>query len=97
MTASVITRLEADFDAMLVGLTPFKLELKGVPETRIKVEKIQDQNNGKYSVRITAPIVDGKPVVPFPTLDQVARRIIDGAKVAVYGKNSGALIRTYSA
>jgi hypothetical protein len=97
MTASVITRLEPDFDSMLVGLTPFKLELKGVPETRVKVEKIQDQNNGAYKVRITSPVIDGKPLVPFPTLDQVARRLIDGARVAVYGKNGGALIREYTA
>ena len=96
MTASVITNLTEDFDSMLMGVTPFKLELKGLPEPRVKVERRQDLNTGKFSVRITSPVVDGKPVVAFPTLDQVARRILDGARVAVYGKNAGAVIREYT-
>lgn len=97
MTASVITNLVPNTEAMLMGVTPFKLELKGQPEYRVKVERLQDLNTGKMSVRITAPIENGKPVVAFPTLDQVARRVLEGAKVALYGKNSGAMIRTYTA
>lgn len=96
MTASVITALVPNVEAMLVGIQPYRLELKGLPEPRVKVERLQDQNNGRFSVRITAPVEDGKPVVPFPTLDQVARRILDGARVTVYGKNKGAVIREYA-
>lgn len=97
MTASVITNLVPNTEALLMGVTPYRLELKGQPEPRVKIERLQDLNTGKFSVRITAPVEDGKPVVAFPTLDQIARRVLEGAKVAVYGKNKGALIRTYTA
>lgn len=91
MTAPVVTALIPDTDNLLVGVTPFKVELKGKPAPHVKVQKIQDQNNGSWSVKITAP-----NDVAVSTLDAVARNIIKGAKVTLAGKGP-ARIRHYAA
>ena len=90
MTAPTVTAVRPDFDHLLVGITPFKVELKGRPAPHVKVEKIQDQNTGEYSVKITAP-----KAVPLPVLDQIARKVDPSAKVSLYGRGP-ATIRHYA-
>lgn len=97
MTAPVAIALTPDVDALTVGVTPFKLEIAGQPEPFVKVEKIQDLKTGDYSVRITALGNAGKPARALSTLDTIARRIIDGARVTVAGKSkAGTVIRHYA-
>ena len=90
MTAPVVTNLFEDFDNMTLGVTPIKVELKGAPEPRVKVEKLQDLTRGGYSVKITAPLD-----VAVSTLDAIARRVLPGSKVTVAGKGP-ARIRHYA-
>jgi hypothetical protein len=91
MTAPVVTALTEDLDNLLMGVTPFKVELKGKPAPHVKVEKLQDLNRGGFSVKITAPLE-----VAVSTLDAIARRVIPEAKVTVSGKGP-ARIRHYAA
>lgn len=90
MTAPVVTALIPDTDNLLVGVTPFKVELKGQPAPYVKVEKVQDLNKGGFTVKITAPLK-----VAVSTLDAIARNVIPGAKVTVAGKGP-ARIRHYA-
>jgi len=91
MTAPVITNLVVDTDAMTLGVWPFKVELKGKPEPRLKVRKLQDLSTGELTVSIEAPVVDGKPIVAVSTMDTIARRVLDGARV--YAGNKGGTVR----
>ena len=90
MTAPTITNLRPDFDHLLVGITPFKVELKGQPAPHIKVEKLQDQQTGAFSVKVTAP-----KDVPLPLLDQIGRKVLPGSKVSLSGRGP-ATIRHYA-
>jgi hypothetical protein len=88
---SVITALVPDLDNMLLGITPFKLELKGKPEPRVRVEKIQDMENGGFTVRIVAPAD-----VALSTLDAIARRVVPDARVYAGNKGGPTKVRLYA-
>jgi hypothetical protein len=89
-TAPVVTNVTEDRDNATLGVFPLRIELKGKPEPRVKVARIQDQNTGAFSVRIIAP----KTFQPS-TLDAVARRVLPGSKLVVGGKGP-AHIRHYA-
>jgi hypothetical protein len=89
-TAPVVTNVIEDRDSMTLGVFPLRIELKGKPEPRLKVAKLQNQNTGEFTVRITAP-----KEFPLSTLDAVARRIIPGSKVRTSGRGP-ATIREYA-
>jgi hypothetical protein len=90
MTAPVVTALTPDTDNMTLGVTPFKVELKGKPAPHVKAEKVQDLQKGGFSVKITAPLE-----VPVSTLDAIARGLKAGARVVLAGKGP-ARIRHYA-
>lgn len=90
MTAPTVTAVVPDFDHLLVGITPFRVELHGKPAPHIKCEKLQDQTTGEFSLKVTAP-----KTVPLPILDQVARKADPSAKISLYGKGP-AIIRHYA-
>ena len=92
---SVITRLEADRERAGVGVIPYVLEVKGTPVEGVRVERQQDRDTGDLSVRIQSVRREGKPVLPMATQDAIARQILDGARVKVYGKNERVQIRIY--
>jgi hypothetical protein len=97
-TPSVITSLVADTENMTLGVTPFKLEIKGSPEPRVKATKIIDINTGKVAkIRIVAMASDGVPAQPLSTLDAVARRLLPNARVTAANKGSAQFYREYSA
>jgi hypothetical protein len=89
-TAPVVTNVIEDRDNATLGVFPLRIELKGKPEPRVKVARIQDQNTGAFSVRIVAP-----KDFPLSTLDAVARRVQPGSKLVVGGKGP-AHIRHYA-
>lgn len=89
-TAPVVTNVIEDRERMTLGVFPLLIELKGKPEPRVKVAKLQDQNTGKFSVRIIAP-----REFPLSTLDAVARRVLPGSKLLLGGKGP-AHIRHYA-
>jgi hypothetical protein len=98
MTASVITALAPINEDKTWTETPFKLELKGQTAHGVTVKEVLDPDTGKRFVRIvTALAPSGLPVVPLPTLDQVARNIRAGARVVNYIKGSKLHIREYAA
>jgi hypothetical protein len=88
---SVITALVPDNNNLLVGVTPFKLELKGKPEPRVRIEKIQDMQDGSFTVRIVAP-----SDMSLSTLDAVARRLLPNARVYAGSKLGPTKVRLYS-
>lgn len=98
MTASVITDLAPINADKTWTETPYKLEIKGQPAHGVTVKEVLNPETGKRVVRIAAALApSGIPVLPFPTLDQVARRIQAGARVVDYVKGSKLAIREYAA
>lgn len=98
MTASVITALAPITEDATWTETPYALEIKGQPERRVTVKRILDADTGKRVVRIATLAPSGIPVVALPTLDQIARRIIPGARVQPNTvKGTATLIREYAA
>lgn len=95
MTASVITTLEANTEDATFGRTPYRLEIKGAPAYGVRVTELLDPNTGKRTVELIVPAPDGTPALPLSTMDAVARRIIDGARVAVKSQGT-AWRRVYS-
>lgn len=96
-TPSVITALVEDTENMTLGVTPFKLEIKGQPEPRVKAVKFLDVTTGKVSrVRVTALAADKIPALPLSTLDAVARRILPNARVSVANKGNAQFYREYT-
>jgi hypothetical protein len=93
---SVITALEPNRDEMLLGFTPYRLEIKGEPETRVKVTEIRDITTGKATVRIVAMAAAGTPVQAVSTLDAIARRILPNARVTARLHGSAAFSRFYT-
>jgi hypothetical protein len=97
-TPSVITALVEDVQNMTLGVTPFKLEIKGQPEERVKITKFVDINTGKVSkVRVTALAADGKPAQPISTLDAAARRVLPNARITVRNHGTAQFYREYAA
>lgn len=96
MTASVITALAPVTEDAEWGMTPYMLELKGKREQRVTVKELLDTDTGKRVVRIAALAPSGIPVVALPTLDQIARRIIPGARVQSSIKGAANMIRDYA-
>lgn len=97
MTASVITKLVPDFDEMLLGATPYILEIKGEPEPRVRVTELMDLDTGTKTVRIIAKAAEGVPALALSTLDAIARRILPTARVAVTSKGKAGMHREYAA
>lgn len=97
MTASVITALAPVNEDKTWTDTPYRLELKGETAHGVTVKTVLDTETGKRVVRIAALAPSGIPVVALPTLDQIARRIIPGARVERSIKGTANLIREYSA
>jgi hypothetical protein len=95
-TPSVITELVRDMEDATWGRTPFKLSIKGSPERRVNVRETLNVDTGATTVEIVALTVDGKPVVPLSTLDQIARNIKTGARVQSTVKGSANMIRVYA-
>lgn len=96
MTASVITLLEPNTDEMLLGQTPYKLEIKGAPEPRVKVTELMDLNTGTKTVRIIARASQGVPALALSTMDAIARRILPNARVKASGKGHSGMHREYA-
>lgn len=97
MTASVITALAPINADKTWTETPYKLEIKGQPAHGATVKEVLNPETGKRVVRIaTALSPTGVPVLPLPTLDQVARRIRPGARVERYIKGPKLHIREYA-
>jgi hypothetical protein len=96
MTASVITKLTAVKADATWTETPYALEIKGQPAHGVSVKEILNPDTGKKMVRIAAMAPTGIPAVPLPTLDQIARNILKGARVVNYIKGT-AHIREYAA
>jgi hypothetical protein len=96
MTASVITALAPINSEKTWEETPYRLEIKGQPAYGVTVKEVLEPTTGKRLVRIAALAPSGVPVLPLPTLDQIARRIIDGARVQSYGKGSKVHVREYA-
>lgn len=92
---SVITRLEADRDRAGVGEIPYVLEVRGERVQGVDVKRVQDRETGSLTVHIKAARLNGKPVLPMATQDAVARQILSGARVQVYGRNAGVQVRIY--
>ena len=97
MTASVITNLVPDYDEMLLGATPYKLEIKGEPEPRVRVTELMDLETGTKTVRIIAKASEGVPALALSTLDAIARRILPNARVKATGKGTAGMHREYAA
>lgn len=96
-TPSVITALVPDTENMTMGVTPFKLEIKGSPEPRVKATKFIDTETGKVTkIRITALAADGVPAQPLSTLDAVARRLLPNARVTAANKGRAQFYREYA-
>lgn len=93
---SVITSLEPNREEMLLGFTPYRLEIKGEPEPRVKVTEIRDIETGKATVRIVAMAAAGTPVQALSTLDAIARKILPGARVTARLHGSAAFSRFYA-
>lgn len=96
MTVSVITGLTQNIDETVLGFMPFDVELRGKREPRVKVHKLQDYKTGALSVRIDVVAASGKPVVALSTLDAIARRVLDGAKIEKTVKGALKHIRHYA-
>ena len=94
---SVITALEPNREEMVLGFTPYRLEIKGSPEPRVKVTEIRDIATGKATVKIIAMASAGTPVQAVSTLDAIARKILPGARVIARLHGSAAYSRFYSA
>ena len=97
MTASVITALAPVAADKTWEVTPYKLEIKGQPAHGVTVKEILEPETGRKLVRIEALAPTGIPVLPLPTMDQVARNIRAGARVVNYIKGSKLHIREYAA
>lgn len=95
MTASVITKLEANTEDATLGRTPYRLEIKGAPAYGVRVTELMDPNTGQKTVELVVPAPDGSPALPLPTMDAVARRIKAGARV-VAKANGTAWLRVYA-
>lgn len=96
MTASVITKLAPVNAEKTWTETPYALEIKGQPAHGVTVKSIMNPETGKLMVRIAAMAPTGIPALPLPTLDQIARNILKGAKVTNYIKGA-AHVREYAA
>lgn len=94
---SVITSLEPNREDATLGLTPYAVTIKGSPEPRVKIVESRDITTGKATVRIIAMAAAGMPVLALPTLDQIARRILPGARVTARLHGSAAFTRVYAA
>lgn len=96
MTTSVITALAPNNSELLFGEVPYLLEIKGQPEPRVKVTELNNWDLGVKTVRIVAMAAEGVPALPLPTLDQIARRILPGARVKASLKGRAGLHREYA-
>lgn len=96
MTASVITALVPNTNDMLFGEVPYLLEIKGQPEPRVKVTELNNWDKGVKTVKIVAQAAENVPVLPLSTLDQIARRILPGARVTAKIKGHAGLHREYA-
>lgn len=94
---SVITSLEPNREDATLGFTPYRLEIKGEPETRVRVTEIRDIVTGKATVKIVAMAAAGSPVQALSTLDAIARKILPGARVTARLHGSAAWNRFYTA
>lgn len=91
MTASVITSLAPNTEDATFGRTPYRLEIKGAPAHGVRVTELLDPNTGKRTVEVIVPAPEGVPALALSTMDAVARRILDGARVAL--KSQGTAVR----
>ncbi len=96
MTASVITKLAALNADATWEETPYALEIKGKPAHGVTVKEVLEPTTGRTLIRIAAMAPTGIPVLPLPTMDQVARNIRAGARVVNYVKGSKLHIREYA-
>lgn len=97
MTASVITALAPMTEDATWEMTPYALEIKGQPAHGVTVKRVLEPSTGHRIVRIAAMAPTGIPALPLATLDQIARRILPGARVQSYTKGSKIHVREYAA
>jgi len=95
-TPSVITKLVPNVQDVLLGVTPYILEIKGQSEPRVAVKELMDIDTGRKTVQITAMAPEGAPVLPLPTLDQIARNILPNARIRDFRKGSRVMVREYA-
>ena len=97
MPASVITRFERSEEDSRYNDHAFEVQIKGKPAHGVTVRRMLDADTGKRTVIVSAMVKpDGSPALPLATLDQLARRAVDGARVQQFLKGSKVWTRTYS-
>lgn len=88
---SVITKFEVVEENVTLAVTPYRAEIKGKFDPRVKVERVQDLNKGGYYVVVQVPA----GVVALSTMDALARRVSADARVLTNMPGRGVHVRTY--
>lgn len=73
---SVITKFEVVEENVSLAVTPYRVEIKGKYDPRVKVERVQDLIKGGYLVMVQAPA----GLLALSTMDALARRVDPGAR-----------------
>ncbi|UDL16712.1 hypothetical protein SEA_ATUIN_319 [Arthrobacter phage Atuin] len=93
MTAPTITAIRENTEDATLGVLPYEIEIRGQFEPSVKVVRTMDLETGSMSVSVQTPVADGKPLLSLSAMDQVARRILPGARVLMSSKAHGAVKR----
>lgn len=97
---SVITRLapRTGRNELEFGRVRYDVEIKGERPFGLHVTKVQRMSDRERdTVEVKVPAVDGTPSVALPTLDQIARNIIPGARIVRRSKRGTARLMVYAA
>lgn len=89
---SVITKFEVVEDNVTLAVTPYRVEVKGIRDPRLKVERVQDLKNGGYYVLVQAPA----GMLALSTMDAIARRVDPKARALSNMAGKTVHVRIYS-
>jgi hypothetical protein len=97
---SVITRLapKTNRNDLEFGRIRYDVEIKGERPFSLHVTKVQRMSDrDRETVEIKVPAIGGQLAVALPTLDQIARNILPGARIVQRSKTGSARLMIYAA
>lgn len=89
---SVITKFEVIEENVSLAVTPYRAEIQGKFDPRVKVQKVQDLKKGGYYVQVQVP----KGKLALSTMDALARRVHPSARVLNDLPGVSVHVRTYT-